>query len=43
MKTGVVKMADGGAVNPAEIPTVDIPVRETFGIETDMEIGRAHV
>jgi cobaltochelatase CobS len=31
-------MADGGSVNPAEIPTVDISVRDTFGIDTDMTI-----
>jgi len=31
-------MADGGTVNPAEIPTVDINVRDTFGIDSDMVI-----
>ena len=31
-------MADGTTVNPAEIPTVDIDVRETFGIDTDMVV-----
>jgi len=31
-------MADGSTVNPAEIPTVDIDVRETFGIDTDMVV-----
>jgi cobaltochelatase CobS len=31
-------MADGGSVNPAEIPTVDISVRDTFGIDSDMVI-----
>ncbi|HUF88188.1 MAG TPA: cobaltochelatase subunit CobS [Thermohalobaculum sp.] len=31
-------MADGSTVNPAEIPTVDVPVRETFGFETDMVV-----
>ncbi|MDH3669069.1 MAG: cobaltochelatase subunit CobS [Paracoccaceae bacterium] len=30
-------MADG-SVNPAEIPTVDVPVRETFGIDSDMVV-----
>ena len=30
-------MADG-SVNPAEIPTVDISVRETFGIDSDMVV-----
>jgi len=30
-------MADG-SVNPAEVPTVDIPVRETFGIDSDMVV-----
>ncbi len=31
-------MADGSTVNPAESPTVDINVRETFGIATDMVV-----
>jgi len=31
-------MADGGSVNPAEIPTVDIDVSKTFGIDTDMKV-----
>ena len=31
-------MADGGGVNPAEIPTVDISVRDTFGIDSDMVV-----
>jgi cobaltochelatase CobS len=31
-------MADGGGVNPAEIPTEDISVRDTFGIDTDMTV-----
>jgi len=30
-------MADG-SINPADFPTVDVPVRETFGIDTDMTI-----
>jgi len=30
-------MADG-SVNPAEIPTVDIDVRKTFGIDVDMKV-----
>ena len=30
-------MADG-SVNPAELPTVDISVRETFGIDSDMVV-----
>jgi cobaltochelatase CobS len=36
--TGVAKMADGSKVDPAEIPTVDVSVRETFGIDTDMVV-----
>jgi cobaltochelatase CobS len=35
---GEAEMADGGTVNPAEIPTVDINVRETFGIDSDMTV-----
>jgi cobaltochelatase CobS len=31
-------MADGGSVNPAEIPTVEIDVKKTFGIDTDMKV-----
>ncbi|HUS52734.1 MAG TPA: cobaltochelatase subunit CobS [Thermohalobaculum sp.] len=31
-------MADGSSVNPAEIPTVDISVRDTFAIDSDMMI-----
>ncbi len=31
-------MADGSAVNPAEIPTVDVSVRDTFGIDSDMVV-----
>jgi cobaltochelatase CobS len=31
-------MADGSSVNPAEIPTVDISVRDTFAIDSDMVI-----
>ncbi len=31
-------MADGSSVNPAEIPTVDISVRDTFGIDSDMMV-----
>ncbi len=27
-----------GTVNPAEIPTVELPVRETFGIDVDMTV-----
>jgi cobaltochelatase CobS len=34
--TGVAKMADGSSVNPAEIPTVDISVRDIFAIDSDM-------
>ena len=30
-------MADG-SVNPAEVPTVDIPVRDVFGIDSDMVV-----
>jgi len=30
-------MADG-SVNPAETPTVDISVRDTFGIDSDMVV-----
>ena len=31
-------MADGSGVNPAEIPTVDLSVRDTFGIDSDMVV-----
>ena len=36
--TGVVKMADGTSVNPAELPTVELSVRDTFGIDSDMVV-----
>ena len=31
-------MADGSGVNPAEIPTVELSVRDTFGIDSDMVV-----
>jgi cobaltochelatase CobS len=31
-------MADGSSVNPAEFPTVDISVRDTFAIDSDMVV-----
>ncbi|HUF57105.1 MAG TPA: cobaltochelatase subunit CobS [Thermohalobaculum sp.] len=31
-------MADGSNPNPAEFPTVDLDVRQTFGIDTDMVV-----
>ena len=31
-------MADGSGVDPVEIPTVDISVREAFGIDSDMMV-----
>jgi len=31
-------MADGSTVNPSEVPTVDIDVRATFGIDSDMKV-----
>ena len=31
-------MADGSNLNPAEYPTVDLDVRETFGIDADMTV-----
>ncbi|MEM6490104.1 MAG: AAA family ATPase, partial [Pseudomonadota bacterium] len=31
-------MADGGKLGPAEVPSVDVSVRDTFGIDIDMTI-----